>query len=67
MFGTNPFPPSFRTWVNGKEFLMNPPNASSHFESVNLLGADFCDSVGIDVNVSYRNRTATMLFPSELE
>ena len=43
---------------------MHPPNASSHFEHVNLLGADFCFLHGIQVFIDYDKITATMHFPS---
>ncbi|OCK84437.1 hypothetical protein K432DRAFT_422569 [Lepidopterella palustris CBS 459.81] len=42
LFGTNPVPPQFFVKINDELVLMNPLNADSHFEHVNLLDADFC-------------------------
>lgn len=64
LFGTNAVPVHFHIQINGKEILVHPPNANSHFEHVNLLGADFCATYGIKVFIDYENGTATMHFPS---
>ena len=43
--------------------LVNPPNANSHFEHVNLLGANFCASFQIKVIADYQENIAAMHFP----
>jgi hypothetical protein len=43
---------------------VNPPNANSRFEHVNLLGTDFCSLSGLIVTVDYTEKIATMRFPS---
>jgi hypothetical protein len=56
-------PAQFVIKINGKEFEVNAPNANSHFEHVNLLGADFCSIFEPKILLDYENKTATMSFP----
>ncbi|OCK73432.1 hypothetical protein K432DRAFT_430593 [Lepidopterella palustris CBS 459.81] len=65
LFGTNPVPANFLIQINCKQIKAHAPNASSHFEHVNLLGTDFCRLWGIKVNIDYENNTATIHFPSD--
>ncbi|OCK73433.1 hypothetical protein K432DRAFT_387401 [Lepidopterella palustris CBS 459.81] len=62
LFGTNPVPSQFFIQINSKEIQVNPPNADSHFEHVNLLGADFCAYSGTKAIINYVKRTATIHF-----
>ncbi|OCK91794.1 uncharacterized protein K441DRAFT_664376 [Cenococcum geophilum 1.58] len=62
LFGTNAVPSQFSIQINGDRTNVNPPNASSHFEHVNLLGVDFCVLAGIKVIIDYVKKTATMHF-----
>jgi hypothetical protein len=66
LFGTNAVPVHFHIQINGKEILVHPPNANSHFEHVNLLGADFCTLSRMKINIDYDEKTTTMRFPSDL-
>ncbi|XTI90230.1 hypothetical protein V2W45_1332420 [Cenococcum geophilum] len=68
LFGTNPVPTHFTAWINGVLVNVNPPNVGSHFEHVNLLGADSCNLLQTTVNINYPEKTATMHFlPSQNE
>ena len=46
---------------------MNPPNASSHFPHVNLLGMDLCVLSGAKIVLDYGQKSATLQFPPPME
>jgi len=49
--------------INGNPIKVHPPNASSHFEHVNLLGSDFCFLYEMEITIDYQKQTATMQLP----
>ena len=65
LFGTNPIPSKFLVQINGERIRVNPPNASSHFPHVNLLGTDFCALYGAKVVLDYGRKSATIQFPPD--
>ncbi|OXV09377.1 hypothetical protein Egran_02860 [Elaphomyces granulatus] len=42
LFVTNTVSAQFPIEINWERIMAHPPNSSSHFAHVNLLGADFC-------------------------
>lgn len=49
--------------MNGQRTLASLSNPGSHFEEVNIVGSNFCASLGLEVMICYEAREAVIRFP----